>query len=307
MSVGWVAGSTRARLLLGRRLGAGPALALARSSSMAEALATLAAGPYGRHGDVGADLAAAQRAIAATTLLNLRLLAGWLPPSAVGLVRALAGWFELANIEDRLAYLLGHEPGHPFELGSLTLAWSTVGRAQTTGDLRAALAASAWGDPGGEEPDAVHASLRVAWARRVLAEVPEAQAWVGGALAVLVARMLSSRGAGVGSSTALTSILGTRFDRAVTVGALAQSLPAAAAWALEGIAEPEDLWRAETAWWTRVERDAEAMVSGHREGRHAVIGVVALLAADARRAAAALEAAARGSGDVFEEIVGAAG
>ena len=49
------------------------------------------------------------------------------------------------------------------------------------------------------------------------------------------------------------------------------------------------------------------MVSGHREGRHAVVGVVALLAADARRAAAALEAAARGSGDVFEEVVGATG
>ena len=306
MSVGWVAGSTRARLLLGRRLGLEPALALARSHSTAEALATLAAGPYGRHGDVGADLAAAQRAIAATTLLHLRILAGWLPPGAVGLVRALAGWFELANIEDRLAYLLGHEPGHPFELGSLTLAWSAVERAQTPGDLRAALAASAWGDPGSEEPDDVHASLRVAWARRVLAEVPEAQAWVGGALAVLVARMLSD-GAAVRASTALTSILGAGWSRAVTVRALAQSLPTDAAWALGGIAEPEDLWRAETAWWARVERDGEAMVSGHREGRHAVIGVVALLAADARRAAAALEAAARGSGDVFEEIVGAAG
>ena len=306
MSVGWVAGSTRARLLLGRRLGLEPALALARSHSTAEALAALAAGPYGRHGDVGADLAAAQRAIAATTLLHLRILAGWLPPGAVGLVRALAGWFELANIEDRLAYLLGHEPGHPFELGSLTLAWSAVERAQTPGDLRAALAASAWGDPGSEEPDDVHASLRVAWARRVLAEVPEAQAWVGGALAVLVARMLSD-GAAVRASTALTSILGADWSRAVTVRALAQSLPTDAAWALGGIAEPEDLWRAETAWWARVERDAEAMVSGHREGRAAVVGVIALLAADARRAAAALEAAARGSGDVFEEIVGAAG
>jgi hypothetical protein len=307
MSVGWVAGSTRARLLLGRRLGHEPALALARSGTAAEALAALAAGPYGRHGDVGSDLATAQRAIAATTLLHLRLLAGWLPPGAVGLVRALAGWFELANIEDRLAFLLGHEPARPFELGSLTLAWSAVERAQTPGDLRAALAASAWGDPRSEEPDDVHASLRVAWARRVLAEVPEAQAWVGGALAVLVARMLDSGGTAVGSTTALTSILGAGWSRAITVGALAQSLPADAAWALEGVAEPEDLWRAETAWWARVERDAEAMVSGHREGRHAVIGVVALLAADARRAAAALEAAARGSGDVFEEIVGAAG
>lgn len=307
MSVGWVAGSTRARLLLARRLGLGPAKALARSRSTGEALAGLAAGPYGRHGDVGADIATAQRAIAATTLLHLRLLAGWLPPGAVGVVRALAGWFEQANIEDRLAYLLGHEPVHPFELGSLTLAWPAVERAQTPGDLRTALAASAWGDPRSEEPDDVHASLRVAWARRVLAEVPEARTWVGGALAMLVTRLRLSDGAAVQASPALTSILGADWNRAVTVQALAQSLPADAAWALEGIEEPDELWRAEIGWWARVERDAEAMVSGHREGRHAVVGVVALLAADARRAAAALEAAARGSGDVFEEVVGATG
>jgi hypothetical protein len=93
----------------------------------------------------------------------------------------------------------------------------------------------------------------------------------------------------------------------VTVGALAQSLPADAAWVLEGIAEPEDLWRAEVTWWARVERDAEAMVGRHREGRHAVVGVIALLAADARRAAAALEAAARGGAELYEEIAGAAG
>jgi hypothetical protein len=307
MSVGWVAGSTRARLLLGRRLGRGPALALARSPSAAEALATLAAGPYGRYGDVGADLAAAQRAVASTMLLHLRVLAGWLPPGAVAAVRALAGWFELANIEGRLAYLLGHEPDRPFELGSLSLAWPVVAQVQSPGDLRLALAGSGWGDPHSEEPAAVHLSLRVAWARRVLAEVPEAGAWARGALALLAARMLSTDVAGARSSAALTSILGPGWSRAASVRILAQSLPAGAAWALEGIAEPHDLWRAEAAWWARVERDAETMVSGHREGRQAVVGVVALLAADARRTSAALEAAARGSADLFEESVGAAG
>jgi hypothetical protein len=288
-------------------MGPAPALALARSSSAAEALALLTAGPYGRRGDVGADVATAQRSIAAMTLLHLRLLAGWLPPGAVGLVRSLAGWFELANIEDRLAYLLGHEPGHPFELGSLTLAWPAVARAQTPGDVREALARSAWGDPGSEEPADVHLSLRVAWARRVAAEVPEAAAWVGGALAVFVARLLLRDAGTARSATVLTSILDTGWSRAMTVEALARSLPADAAWALEGIDGPEDLWRAEVAWWARVERDAEAMVGRHREGRHAVVGVIALLAADARRAAAALEAAARGGGDLYEEIVGAAG
>jgi hypothetical protein len=307
MSVGWVAGSTRARLLLGRRLGREAAFDLARAGSTAAALAELAAGPYGRHGDVGSDLASAQRAIAATTLLNLRLLAGWLPPGAVGVVRALAGWYELVNIEDRLAYLLGHDAEHPFELGSLTLAWSTVQQAQTPSDLRAALAASAWGDPGSEEPADVHLSLRLAWARRVLAEAPEAQAWVGGALAVLVARELFLHGDDVRSSAALESILGAGWERAATIPALVRSLPGDAAWALAAIAEPDELWRAEMGWWARVERDAEAMVRGHREGREAVVGVVALMAADSRRASAALESAARGGGGVLEEVLGAAG
>jgi hypothetical protein len=49
------------------------------------------------------------------------------------------------------------------------------------------------------------------------------------------------------------------------------------------------------------------MAGGHREGRRAVVGVIALLAADARRAAAALESAARDGADVYEEIFGAAG
>jgi hypothetical protein len=292
MSAGWVAGSVRGRLLLGRRLGRGPALDLARAGSAGEALALLAASPYGRGAELAGDVAQAQRAIAGTLLLHLRLLAGWLPPAGVGVVRALAGWFELVNVEDRLAYLLGHEPEHPFELGSLSVSWPALSRAQTPGDLRAALAASAWGDPGSEEPVDVHVSLRAAWARRVLAEAPEAHDWVGGALALLAARGLV-RGAAL-RSAALTPLLGTAWERAQTVQALAAALPANAAWALEGCGDPADLWRAEAAWWSRVERDGEELARGSREGRGAVVGVVALLAADARRASLALAAAARG-------------
>ena len=292
MSAGWIAGSVRGRLLLGRRLGRGPALDLARAGSAGEALALLAASPYGRAAELAGDVNQAQRAIAATLLLHLRLLAGWLPPAGVGVVRALAGWFELVNVEDRLAYLLGHEPEHPFELGSLSVSWPALSAAQTPGDLRTALAASAWGDPGSEEPADVHVSLRAAWARRVLAEAPEAGDWVDGALALLAARGLV-RGAAL-RSAALTPLLGTAWERAQTVQALAAALPATAAWALDGCADPTDLWRAEAAWWSRVERDGEELARGSREGRGAVVGVVALLAADARRASLAVAAAARG-------------
>jgi hypothetical protein len=134
--------------------------------------------------------------------------------------------------------------------------------------------------------------------------VPETREWVGGALGVLLARERLLLEVEPHARAAAGLGLGSEWVGAVTVPALAATLPQDAAWALEGIAEPEELWRAETAWWKRVERDAEAMVRGRREGRRAVVGAVALLAADARLAIAALEAAARGAG--LEEVLGEA-
>ena len=291
MSAGWVAGSARGRLLLGRRLGRGPALDLGRAGSLGEALSLLAASSYGGATEAPGDVAAAQRAIAETLLLHLRLLAGWLPPTGVGAIRALAGWFELVNVEDRLAYLLGHEPAHPFNLGSLSVSWAALSRAQTPGDLRAALAASSWGDPGSEEPEDVHVSLCAAWARRVLAEAPEARYWVNGALALLVAGGLA-RGKALPTAS-LSALLGSASAAVGSVPGLAASLPRSAAWALEGVTDPGDLWRAEAGWWERVEQEAEELARETREGRGAVVGIVALLAADARRASLAIAAAAR--------------
>jgi hypothetical protein len=305
MSAGWVAGSARARLLLGRRGGRDGARRLAAGSSE-DALAALALTRYGRREDTRSDIRSAQRAAAATTLFNLRLLAGWLPPGGVAMMRALAGWFELVNIEDRLAYLLGAEAAHPFDLGSLGTAWSTVGAAQSPGELRAALAASAWGDPGSEEPHDVHLALRLAWARRLTVEAPEARAWIGGALAVLLARERLLLGREPRPETAAGLGLGPGWQQAASVGALAAALPREAAWPLAAAGQPDDLWRAEVAWWARVERDAEAMVRDRREGRSAVVGAVALLAADARMVSAALGAAARAAPGVLEEVLGEA-
>jgi hypothetical protein len=301
VSAGWVAGSVRGRLLLGRRLGRRSAVDLARAGSAGDALALLAASPYGRAAESSGDVAAAQRAVAETLLLHVRLLAGWVPPAGIGVVRALAGWFELANIEDRLAYLLGHAPQHPFELGSLSTSWPALSRAQTPGDLRATLAGTAWGDPGSEEPAEFAVALRAAWARRVLAEVPEARDWVGGGAALLAARGLA--GEGVPRGEALRPLLGTAWESARTVPALAAALLRGAGWVLEGLRDPDELWRAEEVWWSRVERDGEELTRGRREGRGVVVGIVVLLAADARRASMAVAAAARG--DV--ELVGDAG
>jgi hypothetical protein len=45
------------------------------------------------------------------------------------------------------------------------------------------------------------------------------------------------------------------------------------------------------------------MVRGHREGRHAVVGTVALLAVDAHRVQGALAAAARDGAAGLEEVL----
>src|SRR3972149_286485 len=107
MSIGWVGASVRARLLLRRRVGQGRAAQIARSPSLRDALLGLAGTAYGRELEPGLRLEAAQRAVAAATLLHLRLLSGWLPPGRAEVLRALAAWYELANVEDRLV----HPPG----------------------------------------------------------------------------------------------------------------------------------------------------------------------------------------------------
>ena len=83
-------------------------------------------------------------------------------------MRALAAWFELQNIDARLAALAGdgREP-QPFVLGALATAWPMIERARSIEELASALADSAWGDPGGRSPAELALGLRVVWARRV--------------------------------------------------------------------------------------------------------------------------------------------
>jgi hypothetical protein len=80
-----------------------------------------------------------------------------------------------------------------------------------------------------------------------------------------------------------------------SLGALRDALPPRARWALEGLDEPRELWRAEAAWWRRVEEDGGRLLRDPHMGRATVVGCLALLGADARRVAGALESAARGS------------
>lgn len=305
MSGAWIAGSVRARLLVAERtIGAEGARELAEAATLQDALVLLGRTPYRRGVRLDLGLEEAQRAVAQVTLMNLRLLAGWLPSSALGLLRALGAWFELANLEDRVSYLGGGPLRHPFELGALATAWPRGAEAQSLEELRRILKTTSWGDPDGVTPEQLGVGLRLAWANRCDIAAPEARHWAAGAAALLLARELFTVGVPVDLlPLPRPPMLGHAWPDAGTFERFVAALPPQAAWALAAAETPAELWRAELAWWQQVEREAQAMVAGSAPGRRTVVGAVALLAVDAHRAAAALAVVARkglaGVGEAF--------
>jgi len=307
MRPGWTAGVTRGRLLLSRTIGAEHARSIAGAPSLADGIAILAGSAYGERVQPREDLAAAERAVGNTLLWHLRILAGWLPAAGAGVVRALAAWFELANIDARLAALAsdGREPP-PYELGALATAWPRIDPARTVEDVAHAIAGSAWAPVAGRSTAELALALRVSWARRVRDAAPEASDWVAGAGALLVARELLIAG-GREHSEQLRRLpdVGEAPLASASLVDIRAALPARAAWALADVDEPSELWRAELGWWVRVEREARALLlTGSDES--AVIAAVTLLAADAQRTARALRAAAGGGHPALVELVDAA-
>jgi hypothetical protein len=304
MGAGWVAGSVRARLLLQHRVGSETALLVAQAGSLEGAVGLLSAD--GAVSDVrGTSLEAAQRAVAATLALRVRLLAAWLPRGAAGELRALASWFELANIEDRLAYFGGAELRSPYELGMLSSVWNDAAVTQSVDELQRLLAGSSWGDPGSVEPAEIHLALRLAWARRVSAQVPAARSWAAGAVAILLAAELFVAGRPVDDDLVGRVRLGGSWPEAGSLAELRDLLPPTAAWALDGVDDAARLWRAELAWWRRVAADAELMTRSRLDGSDVVLGAVALLAFDAMLLCVALAVAAQGGGTAAREVIDA--
>ncbi|MGW3044344.1 V-type ATPase subunit [Kitasatospora sp. NPDC001159] len=296
MAAGWVAGVTRARGLQSRCLGHRGAGELAAAGTLTEAVRRLAATPYRRFLPPDPDLAEAQRAVSATLLWHLRVLAGWLPRSGAQAMRTLAAGFETANIEDLLRSFLGAAPRQPYALGALATAWRRAAHARTPEELRAALAASAWDDPGDVDPATMAVALRLSTAHRVADTVPPARRWAQGRAALLTARTLFVVG------RPLPGNAGRQAARLLGPGAVAtasfeefrRALPADARWALDGIETPGDLWRAETRWWTVIDREGRDLLRGAQYALPPVVGAVAILSADAWRVRAALELAAHG-------------
>ncbi|MCK2218321.1 V-type ATPase subunit [Actinomadura sp. ATCC 31491] len=294
MSGAWVAGATRARALVRRRLGEAGARRLARAESFEAAVATLSTGPYGHDVRPGLDPAQAQHAVAATLLWHTRVLAGWVPRQGADVLRLLARWFEIANVD---ALLGGAEA--PFDLGALGTSWSRLSRAATPQALRAALASSAWGDPGGDGPRDVQLGMRLSWAARVADTLDPAAPWAAGAAALLVARerFLERRELNPQASARAAGLLGAGAAAAPSLQDLAAGLPVAASWALEGLDGPDELWRGEVRCWQRIDRDGRALLAGSGFRLEPVVGALAVLAADAWRTRAALARLARGADD----------
>ncbi|MGW6542067.1 V-type ATPase subunit [Streptomyces massasporeus] len=312
MGAGWVAGVTRARALRTRCLGAEGIREVAASPTLEDALRYLAATPYRHDVGPGASPAEAQRAVSATLLWHLRVLAGWQPATGADAIRALASGFEISNAQHHLRPFSadkGRTPSArapdvdtrrlpPYRLGALATAWTRLAATRTPSELRAVLAASVWGDPGDDSPAAVATGMRVSAALRLAAAVPDAAHWAAARLALLFARevfVVGRRFPDVSVRRA-ARLLGPRAVEARSYADFRQALPATARWLLDGVDEAQDLWRAEAEWWNAVERDGRALLRRSRIGPQPVVGAVALLSVDAWRTRGALELAARGGG-----------
>lgn len=307
MSVAWVAASVRSRAIARRRLGLAGVNRLRRAGSLRAACAQLADTGYGAAVS-GPDLAAAQRAVAASVLWQVRILAGWMPSRGTPIVRAVVAGFERENCCDHLR-LLGAGPAgptevpEPFHLGSLSTAWHRARTATTASLLGAELAASPWGEQPVDDVAAFRDATAAAWLRRVADDVPGAEALAVSAAVLLVARavLLEGRSPGELPGADLSALLGSRWIGAASIEELRTALDAPAGRVLAGIPAPDHLWMAELGMWHQVGDTGARLLRDPLPGPHAVVGAIGLLAADAFRVRAALAEAALGG---REEVLG---
>jgi hypothetical protein len=271
------------------------AAAVANSGGLGPALQLLIDSPYGADLESGMSLEAAQRQVAATTLWHLRVLAGWLPPGGSAVLQPLVAWFEIANIEERLAYLSGSGHPPPYQLGRMGLAWPAASSATTPDAVREVLSRSRWGDPGTSDAAAMVLGLRFRWATWVAGSVPGADIWAATAVALLAGRIrFASSPADLPPESLRVFGLPPGWQHAASLPALRAMMQHQLAWVLDGVEQSSDLWAAEARWWSQVRKDAAEMVVRSRYESSAIVGVAALLGYDAWLTRAALGAAARG-------------
>jgi hypothetical protein len=303
MSAGWVAATVRAKAMARRRIGAGAARRLAATPSLSDALRLLDGTAYARAAAPGTTLPEAEQLVAAAELWQLRVLAGWLPRSASGLARALGARYELVNIElhARAVAAPGRWARHEHvyhDLGSLALSWPRIAATGSAEELRQALAASPWGDPGDVSAETVHDVLVLRWLRMVAAEAPQAIAWVSAAAVLVAAKQLLVATSGPAGSLvrAAAPLIGSEWVRARSIPELRAATPSAGRWVLDGTGSPADLWRAEAGLAGRIEADGFRLLRQGTPGVDPVLGAVAVLAVDGWRVRVALGDASYGAG-----------
>jgi hypothetical protein len=295
VSAGWVAAQVRGRSLVSHCIGPAGAREVASAGSLDAALAILATTGYGERLHPGLDLAMSERAVFATVLWNLRVLAGWSPALGASRLHVLAGSFELVNLGGELASIEGHDAPVPYNLGSL----ASVPRhpqPSSAAELRSVLKRSPWGDPGPLDSGGLIVALQFSLIRRIIEGVPEASAWAESYGALLLARVIvAGVSLEVGSVTAaeVRAVLGSRVLVSKSLADLVTALPIDIASTLDGVTGTYDLWVGEARWWGRLWRAAEDGVRRGRAEPATVVAAVAAQAADAWRVRVALEIAAR--------------
>jgi hypothetical protein len=147
-------------------------------------------------------------------------------------------------------------------------------------------------------------ALRLSWSRRVAAEADDAARLARGWAALVIARDLLA-GSRTRAAAGVRPIRGLGLEHVEVgdLGHLRATLPRDAAWVLDDVSVPADLWNAEVRWWRELDVAGGRMLGHPVSGAQAVVGTFAVLLADAHRVQGALELAARGGLD--EEVAGA--
>lgn len=296
MAAAWIASDVRATAIAHRTLGVAATRAVAAQGSLPNALTLLGNSPYQREIRPGQSLEEAQHAVAATMLWNTRVLAGWAPAEGIAMMRVLAGWHEIANIEARIRARFGASVEPLFRLGGLSVGWTKIVSSTSTAELCDRLATTPWGRPDDESARTIGLTLRASLLQRASATLPGCGEWISAAAALLLVRERLHTGASLPARAAhvFSTLLGSEALEAPPLPPLLESLPAAARWPFVDVAAEDDLWRAESHWWARVESDGRTRMRGSSFGPAPVVGAVAVMGADAWRVRAALTAAANG-------------
>lgn len=272
MSAGWIAGNVRALGLASEP--SDVAASVASATNLSGGVAVLGQASWIRDIDAATTVAASQRAVFETLLWRLRVIAGWLPSEGVEMVRSCVVWFEIRNIEDRLAYFAGALAELPYELGRLGIISRALGVTSSGEDIRRLMAASAWGDPGGADAYRIRIWLRRMWHKRARDASPQLRVWSDAAAWLLAVRERTAARSG-----------------ADLLARTPPSLPSSWKWASVDWAGP-DLWRAEERWWIQVREDGLRLLHAPIGTAGPALGAITTLASSARRIATALEIAA---------------